>query len=75
MKASREQLINQFVAIAKDSAFGDVIRKSQAEYDALPGGISILIKAILDHRQRNYKHPDFAQIRELFFAAPYSFIS
>lgn len=53
MRSSRQQLLDHVAALAEEGAFGDSVRQSRAEYDALPQGLAVFLKAVDDYCQQN----------------------
>jgi len=66
VKDTHKRLLEQVAQMAAEGKFGDSIAAAQREYDQLPAGMAILIKAVLDFCAETARHaPEIAQIRSL----------
>ena len=66
MKDTHKNLLEQFSQMAAEGKFGDSITASQREYDQLPMGMAIMLKAIEDFCAETANHsPEIAETRSL----------
>lgn len=66
-KNSYQRQIKESLDLVLATSFGEEIQISKKEYDSLPKGNATFLKVIFDYYQGNLEHPQFEEIRHIFF--------